>query len=168
MSEVQWGNYAEAYRQLHVKLDEILSQVAKTSQLPASLSSNGNLRAAVSEALPQGSNVIGKVNVATDKVFKIAKIDHAVAGDNEVVAGVQGKALRVYAVVLVVSAAVNCRWKRGSTDITGDMNFGGKGEGYALAVTPPAYVMATLSGESLVLNLSASVAVDGHVCYWEE
>jgi len=103
-----------------------------------------------------------------NKTFKTAKIDHATLGANAIVASVSGKKIKVYAVVLVVSAAVNCKWQSASSDLTGDMNFGGKGEGYAQAVEPPAFLMATNAGEALNLNLSAAVAVDGIVAYWDD
>jgi hypothetical protein len=102
------------------------------------------------------------------KTLKTAKIDHAASGDNTIVDAVTGKRIKVYAVVLVVSAAVNCRWLSGSTELTGDMNFGGKGEGYAQAVSPPAFLVATAAGASLKLNLSAATAVDGIVSYWDD
>jgi len=105
--------------------------------------------------------------VGETKTFKTAKIDHATAGDNAIVAAVAGKRVKVYGIVLVVSAAVNCKWRSAVTDLTGDMNFGGKGEGYAQAVQPPAFLLATAAGEALNLNLSAAVAVDGHVSYWD-
>lgn len=112
--------------------------------------------------------VAGPEPQTISKSLKTALIDHGASGDNTIVAAVTGKRIKVYAVLLVVSGAVNCRWKRATTNITGDMNFGGKGEGYAMAVRPSAFIMATGAGEALILNLSAAVAVDGLVCYWDD
>ena len=102
------------------------------------------------------------------KTLRTAKIDHATLGDNTIVFAVLGKRIKVYAVTLVVTAAVNVIWKSGATALSGDMNFGTKGEGYAQALSPPAFLMATVAGEALILNLSAAVAVDGIVSYWDD
>ena len=103
-----------------------------------------------------------------NKTFKTAKIDHATLSANAIVPTVSGKKIKVYAIVLVVSAAVNCKWQSATNDLSGDMNFGGKGEGYAQAVQPPAFLFATNVGEALNLNLSAGVAVDGIIAYWDD
>ena len=102
------------------------------------------------------------------KTFKTAKIDHATSGPNEIVAAIEGKRIKVYAVVLVVTAVVNCQWKSATNILSGDMNFGGKGEGYAQAIQPLAFLFATNAGEALILNLSDAVAVDGMIAYWDD
>ena len=67
-----------------------------------------------------------------------------------------------------MTAAVNAKWKDGaSTDLTGDNNLGIR-EGYAPSVTPPAFLLETSAGNALILNLSAAVAVDGWVAYWDD
>jgi len=103
------------------------------------------------------------------KTFKTAKIDtDGTLGDKVIVAGVSAKRIKVYAGRFVVTAAVNCKWKSGANDISGDENYGSKGEGWADSVQPPAFLMATNVGESLVLNLSSAVAVDGIIAYWDD
>lgn len=115
-----------------------------------------------------GSATIGNVNIRIDKTLKTAKIDHGSSGNNEIVAAVAGKKIKVYAIVLVVSDAVNCKWCSATTDLTGAMNFSSQGEGYSHAVQPPAFLLETAAGEALNLNLSAAVAVDGYVAYWDD
>ena len=39
---------------------------------------------------------------------------------------------------------------------------------YAVAVTPPTYLMSTSPGNNLVLNLSGAVQTDGWVSYWDD
>jgi len=163
--------------------------------LPAGNNNIGDVDVATLPAIPAGDNIIGRtkiteginvvsitsginpdsskkaldVNVVQSKTYKTAKIDHGTSGDNTIVAAVAGKKIKVYAVVLVVSGAVNCKWKSGSNDISGDMNFNGKGEGYSQSVSPPAFLLVNTNvNEALILNLSAAVAVDGYVCYWDD
>ncbi len=70
--------------------------------------------------------------------------------------------------VFNVSAAVNAKWKDGaSIDLSGDMNHGIR-EGYAPSVTPPAFLLETSAGNALILNLSAAIAVDGWIAYWDD
>jgi hypothetical protein len=80
---------------------------------------------------PDSSKKAVDVSVTQNRTYKTAKIDHGASGDNTIVSAVAGKKIKVYAVVLVVSNAVNCKWKSGANDISGDMNFNGKGEGYS-------------------------------------
>jgi len=150
------------------KLDVALSTRLKPADLNLDAEKDLQIDVKTLPSLPAGTAKIGAVNVDIPKTFKTAKIDHAVSGDNAIVAAVAGKRIKVYGIVLVVSAAVDCKWRSGTTDLTGDMNFGGKGEGYAQAVQPPAFLFATAIGEALNLNLAAAVAVDGYVSYWDD
>lgn len=100
--------------------------------------------------------------------LKTLDINDAASGDNTIVALVSGKKIKVYCIVLNVVGTVNLTWKSGaSTSLTGDMNFQAR-EGYAVAVDPPAFLLETAAGEALVLNLSAAIAVDGWVSYWDD
>lgn len=137
-----WERRHEALKAIHDKIAEVLAKLDDLTD-------------------PQTTEIV------TSRSLKTVTIDHGTMGDNVIVAAVSGKRIKVYAVVLVVSAAVNCRWKSGANDLSGDMNYNGKGEGYAQAVEPPDFLMATNAGEALVLNLSAAVPVDGIVSYWD-
>lgn len=102
------------------------------------------------------------------RTFKTASIDVAASGDNTIVAAVTSNRIKVHAVVFIATGTVNVRWKDGAaTNLTGDMNFQAR-EGYALAVTPPSWILATTAGTALILNLSAAIAVDGWVSYWDD
>jgi len=98
--------------------------------------------------------------------LKSAEIDHASSGDNEIVAAKVGQSIHVYAILLVVTAAVNCEFRSGTTPLSGQMNFNAKAEGFAMSVAPPYYLFKTKSGEALNLNLSGGVDIDGFVSYW--
>jgi len=99
--------------------------------------------------------------------YKTAKIDCAASGDNEIVAAVSGKKIKVYAIIFVSTGTVNVKWRSSTTDLTGDKNFQAR-EGYVAAVNPPAFLLSTAAEEALNLNLSAAVAVDGWVAYWDD
>jgi hypothetical protein len=112
---------------------------------------------------------IGRIPYTTyDIIIKTAKIDHAASGDNTIIPAVSNKTLKIFALTFVVSGAVNVKFKRGTTDLTGDLNFASKGQGVFSAINPPAFLMQTAAGEAFIMNLSAAVAVDGFVSYWEE
>lgn len=92
-------------------------------------------------------------------------IDHAVSGDNTLVAAVPGKIIRVYNVVLVSSGNVIVRFESNAagTALTGQMNLS------ASAGFAPGWCAVgqfeTLEGELLNLELSGAVSVDGWLTY---
>lgn len=146
---------------------------------------------AISNALPAGTNNIGDVDVltqparaattdtitaklATDAIQngttaltpKFAAISASTSGDNTVVAAVTSKKIRVLNYTLMANGTVNAKWKTGTlTDLTGLL--------YLVAntgATPafsPVGQFETAAGEALTLNLSAAIAVGGHLAYVE-
>ena len=105
-------------------------------------------------------------NTGYGVVPKYAKIDVASAGDNTIVAAVTGKKIRVLQYALVVAAETTVIWKSGTTAITGDMTFAANG-GISTPFSPIG-LFETAAGEALVLNLSASNPVSGHLVYTEK
>jgi hypothetical protein len=102
-----------------------------------------------------------------DVPIKRAIIDHATSGDNEVVAAVAGKKIRVLDVVLVASAAVNVRFESGAsgTALTGVMNLAANG-GFAPGFNPVGHFQ-TAASAALNLELSGAQSVDGWIVYQE-
>jgi len=97
---------------------------------------------------------------------KFAKIDVASVGDNTIVSGVTGKKIRVLQYALICAGAVTVTFKSGTTTpITGDMSFAANG-GISTPYSPVGLI-ETAAGEDLVLNLSASTSVSGHLVYVE-
>ena len=96
---------------------------------------------------------------------KFAKIDVASVGDNTIVSGVTGKKIRVLQYALICAGAVTLTFKSGTTPITGDMAFAANG-GISTPYSPVGLI-ETAAGEDLVLNLSASTSVSGHLVYVE-
>lgn len=84
-------------------------------------------------------------------------------GNNEVVAAVAGKIIRVMGYNYMANGTVNAKWRSANTDISG--------LGYLLAnigkVVPfsPAGWLETAAGEALNLNLSAGIPVGGELTY---
>jgi hypothetical protein len=104
----------------------------------------------------------------TGRTIRSADINDGASGDNTIVALVASRRIKVFAVNFSATGTVNAKWKSGAaTDLTGDNNFQAR-EGYTIAVTPPAFLFGTAAGEALVLNLSAAVATDGWVSYWDD
>ena len=104
---------------------------------------------------------------------KYAVIDDASSGDNEVVAAVPGKRIRVISAFLVAAGAVNVRFESGAagTALTGQMNLT-TNVGFSLnaafdAKGRPKGHFQTAKGESLNLELSGAVSVDGSLTYVE-
>lgn len=97
---------------------------------------------------------------------KFATVAASASGDNIIVAAVTGKKIKVIGYLLSASAIVNAKWRSATTDISGLLYMDAKGG----AVAPEAKKgwFTTASGVALNLNLSAAVAVGGHVAYVEE
>ena len=97
--------------------------------------------------------------------IKYAFIDHAASGDNEIVAAVAGKKIRVLAWHVTVSGTTTIRFESsaGGTALTGQM----AGTANAELTEPwnPCGWFETVAGESLNMELSAAVSVDGALVY---
>ena len=96
-------------------------------------------------------------------VYTAVVAENAIA-DNEVVAAVAGKQIKVLSIVLIASGGANtCTWKSATNALSGAMDFAADG-GYSLGngETP---VLVTNNGEALNLALTAATLVAGHVSY---
>jgi hypothetical protein len=87
------------------------------------------------------------------------------SGVTTVVAAVAGKIIRVVAMQLTASAAVNVKWQSHvtPTDITGLAYLAANG-GYVLPDNADGWFQSLL-GEALDINLSGAIAVGGSVTY---
>lgn len=99
-----------------------------------------------------------------------AVVSVASSGNNEIVAAVSGRRIRVLGYVIVSSGAVNAKWRSASTDLSGAMSMV---DGEAIQAPPvPATIgyipdgwFMTAPGEALNLNLDGAVQVSGHIIY---
>lgn len=102
--------------------------------------------------------------------MKTIAISASSNGDNTLLAAVTGRRIVVIAFALSFSGTVNAKFKDGaSTDLSG-LYYGVADTFVQVPALPllqwgPIGHFATSQGNALVLNLSAGVAVGGHVVY---
>lgn len=96
----------------------------------------------------------------TEDIRRIA-VGESTSGDKTILAAQTGKKIRVVAVFLKVEGAVTLQFKSGSTNMGGAIPWDAD-DAYVEPFNPAGW-METASGEALLLNLSASVDVNGHV-----
>jgi hypothetical protein len=128
-------------------------------------------------ALSAGTNLIGQVlasnetstiyNSTTALTPKFAVISASSSGANTIVAAVTSKKIRVLAYTLIANAAVNAKFQSAvtPTDKTGLLYLAAN-TGASPAYSPVGH-FETIAGEALSLNLSAAIAVGGHLTYIE-
>jgi hypothetical protein len=108
----------------------------------------------------------GGVNI----VFAVPTLKTAVinlTSTGTVITAVAAKRLKVYSVLLGVSANQTVNWRDGgSTALDGPMAIAANG-GYALACSYPTFLFATTAGNSLDLVISGAGTVAGRVSYWD-
>src|SRR3990172_3859434 len=94
-------------------------------------------------------------------------IDHAVSGDNELIAGIAGRYFVVTNFCLVAVGAVTVRFESGAggTALTGVMSLAAN-QDLAPGHNPDGHFM-TAKGDALNLELGGAVSVDGWLNYDE-
>jgi hypothetical protein len=107
------------------------------------------------------------VRIVGEFPIKFSAINASTIGDNEIVAAVTGKKIRVLEIFFVCGAATTVRFESGAggTALTGQMEFAansGMGPGFS-----PYGKFETVSGESLSMELSAGNNIDGWLVYDE-
>lgn len=102
------------------------------------------------------------VDIALDDYLP-AVIDASASGQTQLVAAETGRRIRVVEYTLVVGGAVDIIFQSDSTNLTGTMEFGVKGEGAGRESSR--WLFQTAVGEPLNLNLSANEGVGGHLLY---
>jgi len=113
----------------------------------------GNPSSATPVYLTQGTS-----NVGTNLPITIST-----SGDTTLVAGVAGKTIKAYRLVLVFGGTTAITIKDGSTALTGAMPFNAGGSLVLDVGSSPWWT--TSSGNGLVLNSSAAVSVAGFLQY---
>lgn len=105
---------------------------------------------------------------ATPLLPKFKIIDAVTSGDNEIVAAVTGKKIRVLALFMTMTGtAVTARFESsaGGTALTGQMTQT-QGSTIALPFSPVGW-FETVAGENLNLELGGAQSVDGALLYVE-
>ena len=100
------------------------------------------------------------------KTLKSASFSLTATGT--VVGAVGGKRLKVYAVKLVVSAAISVNFRDGgATALEGAQSLAANG-GFVESLNPPAFLFGTTAGNSLDLVISGTGTAAGRVSYWDD
>lgn len=98
-----------------------------------------------------------------------ASISTSASGDTTIVAAQPGRKIRVLNYTVIAAGDVSIRWKSGSNNITGAMalatNGGAAPSGTGQSPSGHIGLFETNVGEALILNLSAAIAVGGHLAY---
>lgn len=123
---------------------------------------------AVAAPLPVQSSAESNQMTAGGTVVtpKFAVIAASGSGDNTLVTAVTSKKIRVLNYVLVANGTVNAKFKSSTTTDKTGLLYLVANTGVAAAHAPTG-LFETASGEALTLNLSAAIAVGGHLSYIE-
>ena len=97
---------------------------------------------------------------------KFAVITASSSGNNEVVAAVTGKRIRVLAYNYVSAGTVNAAWRDGASTVIGGLGYWVVNTGKVVPFNPAGWFQTT-AGVALNLNLSAAIAVGGELVYVE-
>lgn len=158
---------------MSAKLPSSLGIKVASGSLSVTMASDDAMLAAIT-AIQTGT---ATVNVADDSSIlklgntsvtpKFAKIAASSSGVNIVVAAVATKKIRVLSYVLNANGTVNAKWQSHTTptDLTG-LDYLIANTGVSSGYSPVGH-FETVAGESLDLNLSAAIAVGGHITYIE-
>lgn len=123
-----------------------------------------------------GENQTGVPRMTSDRIIyqtpyvkkTLQSAPFSVSATGTVVAAVASKRIKVYAVKLVVSAAISVKWRDGgSADIEGAQPFAAN-SGSVEFVDPPNFLFGTTAGNSLDLVITGSGTAAGRVSYWSD
>jgi len=116
--------------------------------------------------MPQ-RDALSYLDTHSASVIKRAVIDAASSGNNEVVAAVASKKIRVHNVVLLSAGTVTVRFESAAdgTALTGQMQLTAQ-TGFAPGFDPTGH-FETVAGQALNLELSGAISVDGWITYQE-
>jgi hypothetical protein len=120
---------------------------------------------AITNALPTGTNAIGKVNInAGAAALTSAAVTFASSGDNTVVAAVSAKTTKVYRLMIVVAGATSIIFKDGAgTSLTGAMPIAANGSITLDFDGEPWFTGST--NTAFIINSSNAVQVSGIIYY---
>ena len=149
-------------------LDVLLSSRASEATLNSIKTKTDNLDVALSTRMPASG---GSVKIeGTTKTILQAEINFNTLGDNTIVAANETKKIKVVSCCLTVGGETNLTFKRGTTPISGPMDFGGANEprGMVANGTVECPVLETGVNEAFIINSSNAVQVSGWVRYYLE
>lgn len=104
--------------------------------------------------------------VIADARAKRFVITASSSGNNEIVAAVAGKHIRVLSYNYVASGTVNVAWRSGATTVIGGLGYWVANTGKVAPKNEDGWFQ-TAAGEALNVNLSGAVAIGGEGTYVE-
>jgi hypothetical protein len=126
--------------------------------------------AAASSVAGQANSSASGVDLRRGQTLQFASISASSSGDNTVVSADATRRIRVLSYVVVSAGTVNVAWKSGAgTSLSGAMPLVAN-TGVASPIGTPSggWLLETATNQALVLNLSAAIAVTGHLSYFLE
>ena len=105
----------------------------------------------------------------TAGVYQTLKsVSFSLTATGTVVSAVPGRRIKIYAIKLVVSAAISVNFRDGaSTDLEGAMALALNG-GFVEHVNPPNFLFGTTAGNRLDLVIAGTGTAAGRVSYWDD
>jgi hypothetical protein len=120
-------------------------------------------------SLAAGSELIGKVEVkGTSRTILQADISFASASDNEIIALVADKKIKIVNLFLTVFGEVNLTFCSNANALSGVMDFGATDEPRGIVIPFGNFPMETVSGEAFKIRASTAVQVSGYCNYYTE
>jgi len=120
-------------------------------------------------SLAAGSALIGKVEVAgSSRTVLQASISFAAIADNQIIALVAGKKIKIVNLFLTVFGEVNLTFCSNANALSGVMDFGATDEPRGMVVPFGDFPMETVSGEAFKIRASTAVQVSGYCNYYTE
>ena len=108
-------------------------------------------------------------NLNVNPLSKTLKsVAFSLSATGEVIPAVATKRLKIYALKLIVSAAISVKFRDGAaTDLEGAQAMAANG-GVVENVVPPSFLFATTAGNALDLVISGVGTAAGRVSYWDD
>lgn len=143
-----------------------VSLMAVTKQISASLQAmSSGVSVRTVDSIAAGLQTDALMNGLTALTPKFAVISKSASGDNELIAAVTGKKIRVVAYNFMAAGTVNAKFRSATTDITG-LKYCVANVGIVAPFNPLGW-FETAAAAALNVNLSAAVAIGGELVYVE-
>ena len=127
---------------------------------------NGKVTACNTGAVVVASGTVTSTDGGAGKTLK--SVSFSLSATGTAITGVSTKRLKVYAIKMVVSAALIVNWRDGGTTaLEGAQSLAING-GYVESVDPPNFLFATTAGNSLDLVITGVGTAAGRISYWDD
>lgn len=152
---------------LRMTLARALHANLRTTSGAAAAFNTGAADSATLRVVPSTDASVGTTFSLT-KVLTNAAVSISSSGDNTVISGVGGQAIRIYKLVVTAAAAVNVTLKSASTSLTGAMRLTADGSAIVLESNDGEPLFQCGTADAFIVNLSGAVALTGFVQYRQQ